>query len=183
LEYNHFFDSAFEDLLSADSSTLCLGVSPEAIQPGYHESESFEAAHETRGLNSLDVPLEFDALQPGWDLTVDVDSASDYDFNFSNRSSLSFSDEVNTNDTTPLYDLTSLDRSGSILTQQASLSNSNPLPQSYASTMPYPPPAVDRIHGQSLPTVPKPSHALLSRCPLLKCLHCQQEFVDQLQLT
>jgi hypothetical protein len=164
-EYKSFFDSALEDLLSADASTLSSSISPDALQPGYDEPASFEPAPENQGVASLDLSLENGALQPGLDLAVDVNSASDYYFGFSNLSSLPFSGELNTAMSLKRNDF------GSLLPEP-----------SFSPDYQHLSPAATTSQNPPLPILRGSSRLPVPPLPLFKCPQCPQGFFDRCQL-
>ena len=169
------FDSAFVDELSADQSSLSLGLDFSIIQPEFDWSASFEAAPE-KSEGSL-----WDDLFPvngvGVDFVGDVDPASDSGFDFSKNSSLSVSGEESTQPSlTPFEEFVLFEDIIPPLPQ--TVPSSTPSSMSGDSTLSAMPPS-----GQSPSTDPARPKMVLPRDVLrLKCPFCPQDCVDQIQL-
>ena len=186
---NSFFDSAWEDLISAES-TLRTSVSPDVIQLGCDEVASYEPVPEKERVGSFDLPPEHAAARVRLDLTADVDPASDWDSIFSNQSSLYDEICMAANPTPPNNTLFDLNHHNSFpidhyrlpSSQRLSPSNPSPIPQPngrYTSNLP---PVANASRNEPLSTIPEPSQLPLDRLQLLTCRKCSQGFADRIQL-
>lgn len=191
MEEYSFFDSAFEEWLSAESSTLSPSISPDAISPGHDESVSFMPTPEKNWDCSLHSPFEYAALKPGLDFTIDVNPVSDYELGNSHHSSLSSFDERNmaTNATPSNWLAFTLERQDSVpfdqfglVVPQKPLSNPSLIPPPQGPIPPYPPLVFTSPEDQPPPINHGLSRVPLSRLPGLKCPQCQENCADKRQL-
>jgi hypothetical protein len=189
LEGCSFFDLAWEDRYGTESSALSSSLS--AIS-GHDETVSPAPTPEEIWDSSLYPPFEFTALEPGLDLTVDVNPVNDYESGISKYPPLSSFGEQNlaSSSTRPntipisleCNDSTSFDRYG--LDQQTQSPSSEPrlISPPQGLTASHPPPVFSSSEGQSLSISHGPPRVPLSRLSRLKCPRCQQNFVDKCQL-
>jgi len=191
LEEYSFFDSAWEDLFWAEPSTLSSSIS--AISPGHDETVSCVPTPEKNWDYSLYSPLKYAAPEPGLDFTIDVNPVSDYELGISRHPSLSFPDgkTMATNATrsngidisVECNQSVTFDQFGLGLPTQSPSSEPRLAPPPHGLTASHPSPVFSSSKGQTLSVNHGLSRVPLSRLLGLKCPQCQQDFVDNLQLS
>jgi len=188
-----FFESAWEERLSAESSNSSLGISPDALWTGHDESVGFIPTPKRKWDCSSSSPLEYAAIEPGQDSAVDVNVASDYGFGTDNHSFLFISDAPNMAiNATPSDDITflleqqdfvSFDIIDWVLPQLSFSSTSSPVMQSHDAGASCTPSLDDSSTDWCQPRNQSPSRVPLPRLPRLECPQCQEQFADRRQLS
>jgi len=192
-EHNLFFDSAFEDLLSAELSTSYPSISPDATHSSSDEPVCIEAAPEKEAIESLDLTSEYAAYEPGLDLAFGVSPANGCSFGIGeNLVPLLFPGSTYTTPNLAPSGGTRLPLEhdedvffsvlGSSMGQQSSPFTTGFAPQGDRSGFPCLPTSFRLPTDQLLPIVPGPSRVPLPRLSRLKCPLCPQAFSDKRQL-